>query len=306
MRSRRARRDSRNLRSGRKNDNDDPEWTDSVTGKDFNVTSDAAAEKSRLNCHVRRGGREIKAELPRLTQQRRNQSLNCYGIKKERKKFMKKSWIFLMTMMMVLALSGCGQEKEKTYNVAPEESTLLPKEEDMEQVQESGAQKNGETEERAGAQEAGAVSEQENDTAIQETQEQETDTEGAQDSAQDAEASGDYEDNFAVDTATAAAFGRKIKEAVADKDIEKLADLTIFPVYVGLTEEGAIVETREDFIALGAEALFTEEMVNSIEGADESGLSPSMAGFTLYSEDGAPSITFGVQEGKLGIKGINY
>lgn len=220
---------------------------------------------------------------------------------------MKKSWIFLMTMMMVLALSGCGQEKEKTYNVAPEESTLLPKEEDMEQVQESGARENGETdEERAGAQVAGAVSEQEDDTAKQETQKQETDTEGAQDSAQDAEASGDYEDNFAVDTATAAAFGRKIKEAVADKDIEKLADLTIFPVYVGLTEEGAIVETREDFIALGAEALFTEEMVNSIEGADESGLSPSMAGFTLYSEDGAPSITFGVQEGKLGIKGINY
>lgn len=214
---------------------------------------------------------------------------------------MKKSRIFLMIIVMALALSGCGQEKEEKYNVAPEESTLLPKGgEDKKTVQESEVQKNGEMSEEG----AGAGSEQEGDTAKQKTQE--PDTEGAPNSSQDAEASSVYEDNFAVDTASAADFGRKIKEAVADKDIEKLADLTIFPVYVGLTEEGTIVETREDFIALGAEALFTAEMADSIEGADESGLSPSMAGFSLYSEDGAPSITFGVQDGKLGIKGINY
>ena len=109
-----------------------------------------------------------------------------------------------------------------------------------------------------------------------------------------------------MDTETAAAFGKEIKEAVAAKDMEKLADLTTFPVYVGLTEEGMVVETREDFIALGAEKLFTEEMVQSIAGADEKSLSPSMAGFTLYDGDDAPSITFGVQEGKLGISGINY
>ncbi|MCI9254981.1 MAG: hypothetical protein HFI58_09150, partial [Lachnospiraceae bacterium] len=43
----------------------------------------------------------------------------------------------------------------------------------------------------------------------------------------------------------------------------------------------------------------------SIAGADENSLNPSKAGFTLYSGDGAPSITFGVQDGKLGISGIN-
>lgn len=144
------------------------------------------------------------------------------------------------------------------------------------------------------------------DSAVQENENAEEGTADAAAQTSEETAESTYEDNFAVDTNTAAAFGGKIKEAVAGKDIEKLADLTTFPVYVGLTEEGMVVETWEDFIALGAEKLFTEEMVKSIAGADEKSLSPSMAGFTLYDGDDAPSITFGVQEGRLGISGINY
>lgn len=185
---------------------------------------------------------------------------------------MKKRWILLATAVMVLSLTGCGQEKEKSYNVAPETGTLL----------ESGER---ETEQSPTDQDPAA------DTA-----------EGSQ---QEAAAGGSWEDNFAVDTAAAAEFGGKIKEAVAAQDIEKLADLTAFPVYVGVIGDGTVVETREDFIALGADALFTEEMTASIAGADENSLNPSKAGFTLYSGDGAPSITFGVQDGKLGISGIN-
>ena len=97
-----------------------------------------------------------------------------------------------------------------------------------------------------------------------------------------------------------------IKEAVAKKDIEKLADLTGFPVYVGFEPEGQIVESREEFTSLNIDQLFTDEMIRSIAGADESSLSPSMAGFTMYDKDGAPSITFGVQNGKLAVSGINY
>ena len=41
-------------------------------------------------------------------------------------------------------------------------------------------------------------------------------------------------------------------------------------------------------------------------GADETTLNPSRAGFTLYGPSGMPSITFSVQNGKLGISGINY
>ena len=199
---------------------------------------------------------------------------------------MKKRWILLATAVMVLSLTGCGQEKEKSNNVAPETGTLL----------ESGESETEQSQEQAAQQEAAAATEPADQDPAADT------TEGAQ---QEAAAGGSWEDNFAVDTAAAAELGGKIKEAVAEQDIEKLADLTAFPVYVGVIGDGTVVETREDFIALGADALFTEEMTASIAGADENSLNPSKAGFTLYSGDGAPSITFGVQDGKLGISGIN-
>lgn len=115
-----------------------------------------------------------------------------------------------------------------------------------------------------------------------------------------------YEDNFAVPEDAVTEFAGLVKEAVAERDVEKLAELTGYPVYVGLGDEGLIAETREDFIALGAEQLFTDEMVSSIAGSDAENLSPSMAGFTLYDRNGDPSITFGVQNGQLKISGINY
>lgn len=199
---------------------------------------------------------------------------------------MKKRWILLATAVMVLSLTGCGQEKEKSNNVAPETGTLL----------ESGESETEQSQEQAAQQEAAAATEPADQDPAADT------TEGVQ---QEAAAGGSWEDNFAVDTAAAAEFGGKIKEAVAEQDIEKLADLTAFPVYVGVIGDGIVVEKREDFIALGADALFTEEMMASIAGADENSLNPSKAGFTLCSGDGAPSITFGVQDGKLGISGIN-
>ncbi len=210
---------------------------------------------------------------------------------------MKKSRIFLMIIVMVLALSGCGQEKEEKYNVAPEESTLLPKEgeSETEQSQEPAVQQGS----------AAATEQADQEQAEQSPTDQDPAADTAEGAQQEAAAGGSWEDNFAVDTAAAAEFGGKIKEAVAAQNIEKLADLTAFPVYVGVVGDGTVVETREDFIALGADALFTEEMTASIAGADENSLNPSKAGFTLYSGDGAPSITFGVQDGKLGISGIN-
>lgn len=114
-----------------------------------------------------------------------------------------------------------------------------------------------------------------------------------------------YEDNFAVPEEAAASFARQIKEAVAGKDLEGLAELTDFPVYVGLPEAGA-VETQEDFLALGADAIFTDALVEGIAQAEETDLPPSMAGFTLSGESGSPNIIFGVRDGKLAISGINY
>ena len=113
-----------------------------------------------------------------------------------------------------------------------------------------------------------------------------------------------YEDNFAVDSKAAKEFAKKVKEAAAQKDLEALAELTAFPVYVGLPDAG-VVETREDFLNLGAEAVFTDELLESVEKADIENFQPSMAGFSI-SDGGTANINFGVADGKLAINGINY
>jgi hypothetical protein len=132
----------------------------------------------------------------------------------------------------------------------------------------------------------------------------------ATDSQQEAADPGDgnYEDNFAVSHEAAVDFTEKIKSAVAAKDQEALADLVNYPVYIGFKDEGQTVDTKEDFMKLDASELFTDDLLNAVANADESEdvLSPSMAGFNLYSNDASASLTFSVQDGKLGVTGINY
>lgn len=132
----------------------------------------------------------------------------------------------------------------------------------------------------------------------------------ATDSQQEAADPGDgnYEDNFAVSHDAAVDFAEKIKSAVAAKDQEALADLVNYPVYISFKDEGQTVDTKEDFMKLDASELFTDDLLNAVANADESEdvLSPSMAGFNLYSNDASASLTFSVQDGKLGVTGINY
>jgi len=118
------------------------------------------------------------------------------------------------------------------------------------------------------------------------------------------QASEKYEDNFAVDSTAAKEFAEKVKDAVAQKDLEALAELTSFPVYVGLPNVSA-VKTKEDFLNLGAEAVFTEKLLESIEKADIENFQPSMAGFSI-SGGGTANINFGVVDGVLAVTGINY
>lgn len=132
----------------------------------------------------------------------------------------------------------------------------------------------------------------------------------ATDSQQEAADPGDgnYEDNFAVSHEAAVDFAEKIKSAVAAKDQEALADLVNYPVYISYKDDGQTVDTKEDFMKLDTSELFTDDLLNAVANADESEdvLSPSMAGFNLYSNDASASLTFSVQDGKLGVTGINY
>ena len=64
-----------------------------------------------------------------------------------------------------------------------------------------------------------------------------------------------YTDNFSVDPAAVQAFAQDIQQVVADQDLEGLADLVSFPIYLGFADDPQSVETREDFVALGADRI---------------------------------------------------
>ena len=184
-----------------------------------------------------------------------------------------------LTAVMVMA--GCGQDaaEEKNLEQETEQVEETEQESGVEDAQtDAEAADSGQTEEESGAQE---------------------ETEGGAEGQL-------YEDNFAVDEDAVVDFGEKIQEAVAAKDMEALADLTAFPVYVGLPDTDGVVETREDFLALGAERVLTDELTASVAEAKLDGQQPSMAGFVVADESGRPSIIFGVVEGKLAVTGINY
>lgn len=184
--------------------------------------------------------------------------------------------VAVMALSFVLAgavLTGCGEKRQEQQDTQQSSSENTSQETEQEPVSEK---EKAEITEKAEA----------------ETAEKEIQTSQV------------YEDNFAVDSEAAKEFAGKVKAAVARKDMEALAGLTAFPVYVGLPDVG-VVETREDFLNLGAEAVFTDELLESIEKADIENFQPSMAGFSI-SGGGMENINFGVTDGVLAINGINY
>ena len=203
---------------------------------------------------------------------------------------MKKMKVLAAVIAMGLLAAGCGQSAEQ--ETAPMESIEETAEQETIEIETE------ETEETT-AQEENLPEETEEASEAKETQPAQTQQEtGAQTEAQSAEneaAAGGYEDNFAVDSAAAAEFAGKIKTAVAEKNLEKLADLTAFPVYVGFKDGGTPVESRDEFLALGADKIFTQELVDSVAAADENALFPSMAGFVL-SDGSKANIIFAVNE----------
>ena len=215
---------------------------------------------------------------------------------------MKKMQAIFMTIAVVLTLAGCGDRAGQATD--PQAGSRGPGEEAGQSAGRETGQGTGEEAGQSAGRESGSAQDGSSVESPASSKE-DTDTQQSEASKETVELREDYKDNFDVDGEAAAEFGGMIKEAVAQKDVEMLADLTGFPVYVGLSG-GIVVETREDFIALDVEELLSDEMVSSMAEADVNELSPSMAGFTLYGSEGAPSITFGVREGHLAISGINY
>ena len=225
---------------------------------------------------------------------------------------MKKAMTIVTAGLPGLCLAARGQsaETQSTQASAPAAETV---QESTQAAETAAAEETAGTEEAAEETTAAAESAAEETTAAEETAaaEKTSASEGSaaaetqESAAQTEEATEGYADNFAVDSEAAAAFAAKIQEAVAAQDLEALADLTAYPVYVGFPEESATPASREEFVALGADRIFTPELMEAVAGADLSGLSASMAGFVVSADD-LPSIIFGVVDGALAIKGINY
>ena len=199
---------------------------------------------------------------------------------------MRKMNVWITAAAMGICLAGCGQstEQETTSAVVIEAETEAEQAEDTAKETEDTQAQTEETETEAQTKETEA-----------QTKETEAQT----------EAVGGYEDNFAVDSAAAADFARQIQAAVSEQDLEKLADLTAFPVYVDLPDGGKGITSREEFLELGADQIFTKELMDSVAAADVDALTPSMAGFVL-SDGGTANIIFAVSDGALTVVGINY
>ena len=213
---------------------------------------------------------------------------------------MKKKSVIAAVGMMSLWLAACGQAGG-TGNVQTEPSVV-------ETVQETQSSEAASVVEETQAAQTEAPAEPtvpvQTEAPVQTGGSAETEA-VLEASSTETQASSGYEDNFAVDSEAAAAFGTQVKEAVAAQDLEALADLAAYPLYVGFTDGSVNVTSREEFVALGAERVFTPELVESVGNADVNSLSPSMAGFVLSSNDG-PNIIFSVVNGSLAIQGINY
>lgn len=94
-------------------------------------------------------------------------------------------------------------------------------------------------------------------------------------------------------------FARQVKEAVAAKNMEALADLCFYPLAVN----DEVIDSKEAFIALESDVIFTEERCAVIEAVDVTTLEETMAGVIMG--DATPNIIFNSIDGKLGITGIN-
>lgn len=209
-----------------------------------------------------------------------------------------KRFTALLLAMLCLLVSGCQQNTEKPDNIVTVESSREePNYSQIEQDNKDTASA-GPLENSSGDTPASSFQQEEENSA--DSTEENSPTESS-----DAENPSDYKDNFSVPTEDVQAFAQTIQQVVADKDLEALADLMAFPNYIGFSDQGEFIKTKEDFLALGKDKIFTDALMSEIAQADTSELSPSQAGFSL-SSSGRPNIIFGVSDGNLAIVGMNY
>ena len=98
-------------------------------------------------------------------------------------------------------------------------------------------------------------------------------------------------------------FAEKVQKAVADKDMEALAGLCAYPVYVSLGEgQGEEIANESVFLKMDAGQIFTESLLKEIADTDVDTLEQFGAGVIMGEEN---SIIFNNVDGQAAITGIN-
>ena len=100
-------------------------------------------------------------------------------------------------------------------------------------------------------------------------------------------------------------FAEEVVGAITSKDMNALAELMHYPVYISFVKENdGVVNDKESFLALDPEMVFDSALIEAAEAADLTTLEPSMAGVVI-GED-TPNVIINSSEGQLGIVGMNY
>ena len=153
-----------------------------------------------------------------------------------------------------------------------------------------------------------AESTQENDTSAESSDASETTTAGEKETAQTTDA--DYAEDETLSekeiTELYRGFARSLQSIIANKNMNDLAELLVYPSYIGI-DDGIVVNNRTEFMALDADKVFTDALIEAVKTADVSSTELTKAGFIVGDPSGKPAVTFGLdKEGSIGITGINY
>lgn len=99
----------------------------------------------------------------------------------------------------------------------------------------------------------------------------------------------------------AEAFAEKIQEAIADRDLESLADLLRYPCsFISMDKETIVFEKREDLIKLNPDMVFGDDLMIAVANVDTGSLNTIEKNIVLG--EGESRITFQSNEdGSFGI-----
>ena len=145
-------------------------------------------------------------------------------------------------------------------------------------------------------------------TAAESTQENDTSAAREKETAQTTDADHAEDETLSEKEITELyrGFARSLQSIIANKNMNDLAELLVYPSYIGI-DDGIVVNNRTEFMALDADKVFTDALIEAVKTADVSSNELTKAGFIVGDPSGKPAVTFGLdKEGSIGITAINY